>query len=126
MARRTSNRGGEVVAATPELADELNRVVLSTIPSAGNLRTLVFGVGIDGRLQIICGNLRKVFDKYGVANGTRLLDMETGTLAAYANLYLLTKGYQVRYVYNATPDSQNIRLLLALELTKDNQNVVKR
>jgi hypothetical protein len=119
MSRRTSNRGGVVVEATPELAEELNRVVLPKIPSAGDLRTLLFGLGVNGRLQIISSPSGNVTQRYGADIGRRLLDMEAGTLAAYANLYLLSKGYQVRYVFTNTPDGQNVRLLLTLELTKD-------
>lgn len=117
MSQRNSARSKQETPATPELVIELNQVVRDKIPSAGGFRTLSFGLSIQGRVQIIASPLNLVITKYGAAN-IHLLNLEAGTLAAFANLYLLSKGYQARYIYSNTLESQNVRLLMTLALYK--------
>lgn len=117
MQSRHSGRALIEVPATMQLADELNTVVVPTIPSAGGFRSLLFGLSATDRLQIISTPTRPTEAKYGPASND-LFNLEAGTLAAFANLYLLTKGYQARYIYTGTPESVNIRLLLTMALYK--------
>jgi hypothetical protein len=117
MKARNSGRSLLEVPATMQLADELNTVVVPTIPSAGGFKPLLFGLSVMDRLQIIATPTRPTVQKYGHASNN-LLNLEAGTLAAFANLYLMTRGYQVRYIYTGTPESTNIRLMLTLALYK--------
>jgi hypothetical protein len=116
MSQRNSARDKQEVPVTNELLQELHQNVLNKIPSGGNFRTMSLGLSLDNRIQIIATPLTKPNNKYGVDNARRILDLEAGTLAAYINLYLLTKGYQSRYYFHNTPDGLNIRLILELAI----------
>lgn len=115
MGQRNSARDKQEVPVTLEILAELQDFILDKIPSTGNLRPFTLGLSVTDRIQIIANPLDPHIKKYG-ANSKRLLDMEAGTLAAYINLFLLTKGYQTRYYFNNTPDGLNIRLILELAL----------
>jgi hypothetical protein len=116
MSERNSARDKEEIPVTNELLQELHQHVLGKIPSGGNFRTMGLGLSLDNRIQIISTPLTKPNTKYGVDRARRILDIEAGTLAAYINLYLLTKGYQTRYYFHNTPDGLNIRLILELAI----------
>lgn len=116
MAERNSGIDELEVTATPDIVNDLNLKILDKIPSYKRTRTLTFGLGIDHRIQIICTDISLVRTHENSTASDRLIDLEAGTLAAYANLYLMTRGYQVRYIFTNTPDSQNIRLVLTLAL----------
>ena len=116
MGQRSSARDKTEVPVTLELLAELQDFIVDKIPSTGNLRLLTLGLSVTDRIQIIATPLRPHVAKYGQASSKRLLDMEAGTLAAYINLFLLTKGYQTRYYFHNTPDGLNIRLILELAI----------
>jgi hypothetical protein len=115
MGQRSSSRDKTEVPVSFELLGELQDFILDKIPSTGNLRLLTLGLSVTDRLQIIATPLSTHVAKYKT-NSKRLLDMEAGTLAAYINLFLLTKGYQTRYYFNNTPDGLNVRLILELAI----------
>jgi hypothetical protein len=115
MGQRSSSRDKTEVPVSFELLGELQDFILDKIPSTGNLRLLTLGLSVTDRLQIIATPLSTHVKKYKI-NSKRLLDMEAGTLAAYINLFLLTKGYQTRYYFNNTPDGLNVRLILELAI----------
>ena len=116
MSERNSARNKVEIPVTEDLLQELCVNVLNKIPSAGNFRTLSLGLSLDNRIQIIAAPLTKPHAKYGIERARKILDIEAGTLAAYVNLYLLTKGYQTRYYFHDTPDGLNIRLILELAI----------
>lgn len=122
MAERSSNRDQPSITVTAELAAELNRELLPRIPSAGGFRTLMFGISVRGNLQIISSPMTRVTAKYG-QHSMDLLNLEAGTLAAYANLYLMTQGFQVRYIYTGTPAAQSTKLLLTLAVSRSRPDV---
>lgn len=116
MGQRNSARDKQEIPVTSDLLFEIQEKVLGKIPSTGNQRLLSLGLSLDNRIQIIAAPLTKSIKKYGEVNSKRLLDMEAGTLAAFINLYLLTKGYQTRYYFHNTPDGLNIRCILELAI----------
>lgn len=116
MSERNSARDKEEVPVTNELLQELQQNIIDKIPSGGNFRTLSLGLSLDNRIQIISAPLSKPNKKYGFDRAKRILDIEAGTLAAFINLYLMTKGYQCRYYFHNTPDGLNIRLILELAI----------
>ena len=116
MGQRNSARDKTEIPVPLELLAELQDYVLPKIPSAGNLRILTLGMSVQDRIQIIATPLHLHVERYGAASSKRLLDQEVGTLAAYINLYLLTKGYQTRYYFHNTPDGLNVRLVLELAI----------
>lgn len=109
MRQRHSARGQTQRHVPAEFVRELNEIVLPTAPSGGNFRRMFYALDTTLRprepdsLLVCSSDISAVRDKYGVFWPT-LLNQEAGFLAAMAIYYGLTKGIQLRYNLDNTPD----------------------
>lgn len=113
MARRHSARALPEIMATIELVTELRNQLCPLIPSGGNFRTVDVRLNSMNRLEIYSKNISLVAAKYGMTS-RKLIDVEAGVLAAYINLYMMAKGFHIRYHNNQAPESNNERYILEL------------
>lgn len=104
--------------ATPQIVAELNHVVIPKIPYFDGLNGFVFGLSAEDRVQIIYGNYNRTKKDYAEQTDT-LIDIAAGSLAFAATLHLMSNKYQVKYLHTGTPNGQNIKLCLTLQLFKD-------
>jgi hypothetical protein len=104
--------------ATPQIVTELNQFVIPKIPYFEGLDGLVFGLSAEDRVQIIYGNYNRTKKVYEEQTDS-LIDIAVGSLALSATLYLMANKYQVKYLHTGTPNGQNIKLCLTLQLFKD-------
>lgn len=115
MKKRNSARNSEEVLITPDLLEEL-KILVPLIPSGGGFRTIQIRLNDMNRIEIYSESISKVSKKYGPVLARKLIDIEAGVLASYINLYMLSKGFHIRYHNNKKPEENDQRFVLELLL----------
>lgn len=104
MSSRSSGRDSPRVLADQDLVTSINELIVRKIPSGGDFRSIVVVLSESGNLAIVCKDIRPITYKYGVF-ALELVLQEAGYLAAWVNLYLMTRGYHVLYLQHPTSRS---------------------
>jgi hypothetical protein len=113
MKKRSSARATPEIPATEELVLELRELV-PLVPSGGGFRTVKIRLNSNNRIEIYSDSVETVAYKYGGVLSRKLIDVEAGVLASYINLYMISKGFHIRYYNSKKLETETERFVVEL------------